>query len=413
MLAALDKGVKGTKWFSLIDKVYADRTLELAWAKVSSNAGACGVDGITVERFGKDSQNRLLAVKEHLKEGSYQPKPVKRVMIPKPGSAQKRPLGIPTVRDRVVQTALRMVIEPIFEREFAPHSYGFRPGRGCKDALRQVNALLKSGHVHVVDADLKSYFDTIPHERLMALVAERIADGRVLALIEKFLKQGVFESDTQWEAGEEGTPQGGVISPLLANLYLNPLDWLMAEAGNEMVRYADDFVILCRTARGARQALEMIQTWTQEAGLTLHPDKTRTVDMTVEETHFDFLGYRFYRTRKGKLTRLVRAKSEQKLRAALKPLTQRNSGKSLEKTICRINPSLKGWYEYFKHANAQSLKAMDSWVRDRLRAILRRRRGWKGKAQKPDRYRWPNRYFSGLGLFCLEEAWNRERASLR
>lgn len=398
MLAALDKGVKGNKWFSLIDKVYADRTLELAWAKVSSNAGACGVDGITVERFGKDSQKRLLAVKEHLKEGSYQPKPVKRVMIPKPGSAQKRPLGIPTVRDRVVQTALRMVIEPIFEKEFAPRSYGFRPGRGCKDALRQVNALLKSGHVHVVDADLKSYFDTIPHHRLMALVAERIADGRVKALIEAFLKQGVLEDGDQWEAGEEGTPQGGVISPLLANLYLNPLDWLMADAGFAMVRYADDFVVLCRTPEQARLALEKIKAWTQEVELTLHPEKTRTVDMSIEKSHFDFLGYRFYRTRKGKLTRLVRPKSEQKLRATLKPLTQRNCGLSLEITIRRINPSLKG---------------MDSWVRDRLRAILRRRRGWKGKAQRPDRFRWPNRYFRELGLFCLAEAQAHETANLR
>lgn len=435
MLAALAKGVKGNKWFSLIDKVYADRTLELAWAKVSSNAGACGVDGITVERFGKDSQKRLLAVKEQLNKGSYQPKLVKRVMIPKPGSAQKRPIGIPTVRDRVVQTALRMVIEPIFEKEFAPQSDGFRPGRGCKDALRQVDALLKSGHVHVVDADLKSYFDTIPHQRLMALVAERIADGRIKTLIEAFLKQGVLEEGLQWEAGEEGTPQGGVISPLLANLYLNLLDWLMAEAGFAMVRYADDFVVLCRTPEQARRALEKIKAWTQEAELTLHPEKTRidvaalhpfgaarssqsvslrsAVDMSIDKSHFDFLGYRFYRTRRGKLARLVRAKSEQKLRATLKPLTQRNCGLSLEITIRWINPTLKAWYAYFKQATPQSLKAMDSWVRDRLRAILRRRRGWKGKAQKPDRYRWPNRYFRELGLFCLEEAQAHETANLR
>lgn len=412
MLAALEQGVKGNKWFSLIDKVYADRTLGLAWAKVSSNAGACGVDGVTVERFGKDSQSRLLAVKEHLKEGSYQPALVKRVMIPKPGSAQKRPLGIPTVRDRVVQTALRMAIEPIFEKEFAPHSYGFRPGRGCKDALRQVDALLKSGHVHVVDADLKSYFDTIPHQRLMALVAERIADGRVLALIEAFLKQGVLEGDIRWQAGEEGTPQGGVISPLLANLYLNPLDWLISEAGFAMVRYADDFVVLCRSAAQAQQALEKIRAWVEGAELKLHPEKTRVVDMSLAGSHFDFLGYRFYRRSKGKLTRIVRPKSEQKLRATLKPLTQRNCGVSLEAVIQRINPALAGWFEYFKQATPHCLKTMDSWVRDRLRAILRRRRGWKGKAQKPDRYRWPNHYFRELGLFCLEEAWRRAFANL-
>ena len=247
----------------------------------------------------------------------------------------------------------------------------------------------------------------------MALVAERIADGRVKALIEQFLRQGVLADGVQWEAGEEGTPQGGVISPLLANLYLNPLDWLMAEAGYSMVRYADDFVVLCRTAEEARCALERIGAWTEEVGLVLHPEKTRTVDMSVEKSQFDFLGYRFYRTRKGKLARLVRPKSEQKLRATLKPLTQRNCGLSLEVTIRRINPKLRGWFGYFKHATPQSLKGMDSWVRDRLRAILRRRRGWKGKAQRPDRYRWPNRYFRDLGLFCLEEARENETASLR
>jgi len=197
MLVALERGVKGNVWFSLIDKVDADWTLGLAWAKVQSNAGACGVDGITTGHFAKDSQNRLLAVKEHLKEGTWQPKPVKRVMIPKPGSVEMRPLGIPTVSDRVVQTAVRMVIEPIFEREFAPQSYGFRPGRGCKDALRRVDELLKSGLVHVVDVDIKGYFDSIPHEKLLTLVRERIADGRVLQMIEAFLAQGVMaQSET-------------------------------------------------------------------------------------------------------------------------------------------------------------------------------------------------------------------------
>jgi RNA-directed DNA polymerase len=179
MLAALHVGVKGNKWFSLIDKVNRLDVLELAWAKVQSNAGACGVDGITVEHFAKDSPKRLLAVKKHIEEGSYQPQPIKRVWIPKPGSAEKRPLGIPTVRDRVVQTALKMVIEPIFEREFEEHSYGFRPGRSCHDALRRVEELLKSGYTHVVDIDIRAYFDSIPQPRLMELVEERIADRRV------------------------------------------------------------------------------------------------------------------------------------------------------------------------------------------------------------------------------------------
>ena len=403
------------RFYALYDRIYRLDVLEAAWALVAANDGAPGVDGVSIRQIGTTpggAATLVATLQTELRSKQYRPQAIRRVFISK-ADGRQRPLGIPTVRDRVVQTALRMVIEPIFEKEFAPHSYGFRPGRGCKDALRQVDALLKSGHVHVVDADLKSYFDTIPHQRLMALVAERIADGRVLALIEAFLKQGVLEEDIRWQAGEVGTPQGGVISPLLANLYLNPLDWLMSAAGFAMVRYADDFVVLCRSAAQAQQALERIRVWVEGAELKLHPEKTRVVDMSLATSHFDFLGYRFYRRSKGKLTRIIRPKSEQKLRATLKPLTQRNCGVSLEAVIQRINPALAGWFEYFKQATPHCLKGMDSWVRDRLRAILRRRRGWKGKAQKPDRYRWPNHYFRGLGLFCLEEAWRHAFANLR
>lgn len=191
MLNALERGVKGNKWFSLIDKVASERTLGIAWEKVRTNAGACGVDRTGVTFFAKDSQKRLLAVKEQLMENTYHPQAIRRVEIPKPDSTEKRPLGIPTVRDRVVQTAVKLVIEPIFEREFAPQSYGFRPGRGCKDALREVEGRLREGYRHVVDVDIKGYFDNIPHEPLMKLVKERISDGRVIELIEKFLKQGV------------------------------------------------------------------------------------------------------------------------------------------------------------------------------------------------------------------------------
>ena len=265
--------------------------------------------------FGQNSQSRLLAVKEHLSKCAYQPKPVKRVWIEKPGSVEKRPLGIPTVAGRVVQAAVRMVMEPIFENRFAKHSYGFRPGRGCKDALRRVEELLKAGRRHVVEVDIKGCFDAIPRDRLMALVRERIADGKVLGLIEGFLKQGVMEDVESAEAMEE-TPedklqdesQGGVISPLLANIYLDPLDWLMAGLGFEMVRYADDMVVLCHTMEEAGSELEKLREWMAGAGLTLHPDKTRTVDMTVADSHFDFLGYRFKRSRKGKMMRLVRPK---------------------------------------------------------------------------------------------------------
>jgi RNA-directed DNA polymerase len=237
MLEALDQGVQGQgKWFSLSDKVWTDRNLQQAWAKVQSNAGGCGVDGITVARFAKDSPRGLLDLKEQLRMASYQPLPVRRKWIEKPGTNQKRPLGIPAVRDRIVQTALRNVIEPIYEHTFAEHSYGFRPGRGGPQALHRVQELLEAGSVWVVDADLKSYFDTIPHAPLRARMAEHVTDGRVLELIQSYLKQGVMEELKYFEAGESGTPQGAVISPLLANVYLNPLDHLMAQAGYEMVR---------------------------------------------------------------------------------------------------------------------------------------------------------------------------------
>lgn len=236
MQTALVRGLRGNQWFSLIDKVYADRTLALAWEKVGSNAGGSGVDHITVARFAKDCPRGLLDLKEQLRKASYQPRPVKRVWIPKPGTNEKRPLGIPTGRDRIVQTALRMVIEPIFEHRFAEHSYGFRPGRGCKDALRRVQTLLNEGHPWIVDADLKACFDTIPKDRLMSRVEERIADRRVLALIQGYLAQGVMEELTLHEPTERGTPQGAVISPLLANIYLDPLDHLLAASGVEMVR---------------------------------------------------------------------------------------------------------------------------------------------------------------------------------
>jgi len=320
MLTALERGVKGNRWFSLIDKVSADGTLELAWAKVRSNAGGSGVDRITVERFAKDCPRGLLDLQEQLRMASYQPLPVKRVWIPKPGTTERRPLGIPAVRDRIVQTALRLVIEPIFEHRFAEHSYGFRPGRGCKDALRRVQALLDEGDTWIVDADLKSYFDTIPKDLLMGRVEERIADGRVLALLRSYLDQGVLEELTLHEPTERGTPQGAVISPLLANLYLDPLDHLLADSGLQMVRYADDFVILCRSEDEAKSALARVQTWVGENGLTLHPEKTRIVDAT-QPGGFDFLGYHFERG-----YRWPRRKALDRLRDKVRQMTPRTSG---------------------------------------------------------------------------------------
>lgn len=269
--------------------------------------------------------------------------------------------------------------------------------------------------MHVVEVDIKGYFDSIPHERLMALVRERIADGRVLELIESFLKQGIMEQMGKIEAEErkEGTPQGGVISPLLANIYLNPLDHLMGNKKHEMVRYADDMVILCPNAETAQQVLQTLREWSAQAGLELHPQKTRVVDMGQPEAHFDFLGYRFWRNKtSGRICRYIRPKSEKKLKAAIKPLTKRTNGQNLKVLAQQLRPKLQGFYAYFKHASEGSLRGMDGWVRGRMRGILRKRAGLKGRARGNDHHRWGNHYFAELGLFSLAAAREEERINL-
>jgi RNA-directed DNA polymerase len=365
MLRTLEKGIKGGKWFALIDKVYGEKNLQSGFWKVWRNAGSAGIDGQSVRSFEAKEEQQLQQLAEELRTGRYRPAAVKRVWIPKPGSHEKRPLGIPVVRDRVVQTALRNVIEPIFERDFAAQSYGFRPGRGCRDALRRVEELLKQGNYWVVDADIKGYFDSIPQDKLMEKIGNKISDGRVLKLIESYLKAGVMETGKGWEATPEGTPQGGVISPLLANIYLNELDWELARAGLQMVRYADDFVILCRSEEEAHRALELIRRWMEQAKLRLHPEKTKIVDAT-QRGGFDFLGYHFERGQKW-----PRKKSLNRLKDKLRQHTRRNSGQSLESIIKRINPILKGWYNYFCCSKLNALQSTDGWIRGRLRSILR------------------------------------------
>jgi RNA-directed DNA polymerase len=400
MLETLQRGVKGGKWFALIDKVYAPRNLRSAYGRVYGNQGAAGSDGQSLEGFAARLEVELGKLGAELSESRYQPHPVRRVYIDKMGSKEKRPLGIPAVRDRVVQTALRNVIEPIFEREFAPQSYGFRPGRGCKDALRRVDELLKAGYNYVVDADIQGYFDSIPHEKLMDLVRMRISDGRVLALLESYLTQGVMNELREWEPTERGTPQGAVISPLLANLYLHPLDLLMQQSGREMVRYADDFILLCRSRSEAEEALRAIQQWIEAAGLRLHSEKTRLVDLHEAKAGFDFLGYHFQRGGK----RWPRKKSVQKLKEALRAKTRRNNGESLQTIIAQVNLTLKGWYGYFRHSIVAGLKDIDSWLRGRLRSILRKRRGLRGRGRGDDHHRWSNAYFASRGLFNLHDA---------
>ena len=365
MLAALDNGVKGGKWFSLIDKVTRLHTLTIAWYKVAANQGAAGVDGQSIERFRGKASEYLAELLESLITGTYHPKPVRRVEIPKaPGKT--RPLGIPVVKDRIVQTAIKMVIEPIFEKQFEQSSYGFRPQRGCKDALREVDRLIKEGYTHVVDADLASYFDTIPHDRLMARLKSHISDGRLLELIEGYLKQDVVSELERWTP-TGGTPQGAVISPLLANVYLHPLDRLMREKGYHMVRYADDFVVMCANPGSAQAALDEIRQWVWENGLNLHPDKTHIGDCTQPGQGFEFLGYRF---EAGK--RWVRRKSMKSLRDRIRNKTRRTCGNSLEQVINNLNPMLIGWFGYFKHATPWTFKLVDGFIRRRLRAIDQR-----------------------------------------
>jgi len=395
MLATLETGVKGGKWFSLMDKVWKLENLQGAARAVARNKGAAGVDGQTVEDYLLESPTRLPKVQAWLKAGEYTPKPVKRVWIPKLGSKELRPLGVPTVEDRVVETAIRNVIEPIFENIFAEHSYGFRPGRGAKDALRRVDQLLKAGKVWVVDADLKGYFDSIPQDKLMEAVAEHIADGPLLDLIQRFLKQGVMESGKGWQPTETGTPQGAVISPLLANIYLNPLDHLMAKAGREMVRYADDFVVMCESEKEANEILEQLRQWVDKAGLTLHPTKTRIVDAS-QKGGFDFLGYHFERGH-----RWPRQKSLEKFRETIRAKTGRLRPGSMKVIIAEVNRTLRGWFGYFKHSNKWTFPPLDQWVRGRMRTIERKRHKLQGRARGRDHQRWPNNYFTHLGLISL------------
>jgi RNA-directed DNA polymerase len=400
MLAALDNGVQGGKWFSLIDKVYRPETLATAWQRVKANRGAAGVDRQSVAKFAAHAPVYLAELSQSLKEGWYQPEAVRRVEIAK-GPGKTRPLGIPTVKDRIVQMAVKLVIEPIFEHGFLPMSYGFRPGRGCKDALREVDGWLKAGYTHVVDADLAGYFDAIPHARLMDRIKERISDGRLLALLEAWLKQDVVRGMERWTPAG-GTPQGAVISPLLANLYLHPLDAWMARRGYRMVRYADDFVILCPSAEQAQRALAEVQTWVEANGLTLHPDKTRVADSRRPGQGFEFLGYRFECGR-----RRVRAKSVQALKDKVRAKTRRTRGESLAMIIADLNPTLRGWYGYFQHAHRTTFRPLDGFVRRRLRALLRKQEKRPGFGRcHADQRRWSNAYFAGAGLFTMDTAWH-------
>jgi RNA-directed DNA polymerase len=395
LVTLLEHKVRGGKWHTLIDKVFNELNLFCAARKVLGKKGAAGMDRQTVDDFAEQEREELGQLREQLRNGTYLPSPVRRTWIPKPGSSEKRPLGIPTVRDRVVQTALVHVIEPILDATFHERSYGFRHGRGCHQALRCVEQLLEAGYVYVVDADLKGYFDTIPKDRLLEIVQQSISDRRVLGLVKQYLDQGIIEEMRTWTP-DAGVPQGAVLSPVLANAYLNPLDHRLSEIGFQMVRYADDFVILCRTPEEAEAALEEVRTWVTENGLTLHPEKTHIVDS--REKSFSFLGYSF----RGKL-RFPREKSHRKFVDQIHDLTPRKSGESLEAMIQRINRSVQGWFNYFRHCHWSIFRTYDEAIRRRLRRVLLKRHR-RNPQRMPQNQRWPNAYFTERGLISLNTA---------
>ncbi len=363
---------------------------------MTGKKGAAGVDGQSCESF----EDRLLVetrlLGEQIRDQTYRPQAVRRVQIPKAGKPNEtRPLGIPTVRDRVVQKAILNVIEPILDHQFHDRSFGFRHGRGAHDALRIVEQKLQEGYVYVVDADLKGYFDTIPKDRLMVLIKEHISDSRLLKLLQLFLDQSIMEELRAWTP-VAGVPQGAVLSPVLSNLYLNPLDHKMADAGFEMVRYADDFVVLCRSELEAQAAMDTIRSWVEQAGLTLHPTKTKIVDSRTES--FAFLGYSFRGDRI-----YPRRESLAKMKARLTELTPRGRSGSIESIAKELNPLLRGWFYYFRHCRWTIFTELDAKLRGRLRRLLLKRHR-NNPERLPRNNRWPNDYFTAAGLISLREA---------
>lgn len=400
MLTALVNGVKGNKWFSLIDKVFRPKTLNAAWKQVKSNKGSAGIDKMSIEIFSAKHDVYLQELHDELKSGLFEPQAVRRVYIPK-ADGGKRPLGIPCVKDRIVQTAMKMVMEPIFETDFCNCSYGFRPQRSAKDALREVDRLLQEGYKYIVDADISKYFDTICHTRLLIKIKDKISDNRMIALIEKYLKQNIIEGLKEWES-EKGSPQGAVLSPLLANIYLHDFDCIMVEQGIQLVRYADDWVILAQSQEDAHKALVIAKAWMEENQLTLHPDKTQICCLNNEGESFQFLGYVFINY-KGKLKRWVRNSSLKKLRDKIREKTKRMCGKSIKDVIKSLNPTLKGWFNYFKHADKWTFVSIDGFIRRRLRSILRSQEKRPGFGISPeDSQRWPNIFFANLELFTMK-----------
>jgi group II intron reverse transcriptase/maturase len=402
------KQSKTRRFHALYDRIHRSDVLWEAWKRVRSNGGAAGIDGETIQAIEERGPGEfLLEIQAALKAGRYRPSPVKRRYIPK-ADGKQRPLGIPTVRDRVVQMAAKLVMEPIFEADFHEYSYGFRPKRSAQQALEAIRIAGNRGHNFVVDADIQSYFDNIQRETLMELVKERISDRKVLKLIRQWLEAGVMEDGTVRET-LAGTPQGGVISPLLANIYLNKLDRIWAARCSQLgilVRYADDLVAMCRTASAAREALRRIGLVMNRLGLTLHPVKTRMVDLRRGKESFVFLGCTIRKKRSIQrnprwhfMQRWPSPKATKKLRDRVRELTdKRQSGKDVKQIIAELNPVLRGWGNYFRTGNAdREFNKMDGFVVQSLRRWQYRRGG-----QRPTkRPKFTRDQLRGMGLHRL------------
>lgn len=391
---------QGRKWFQLYDKIADEKTLAAAWERIDKRMAGdarkrgAGPDGVTVEMFAAVSGVELGKLCKELKEDRYKPSPVRRHYIPKPGSGKMRPLGLPTIRDKVVQEATRGIIEPIWEARFLNASHGFRPGRSADSACREMEGHLSNAKVWVVDADIKGCFDNIPHETIIDLIAKRISDGKVIRLIRSMLEAGVME-EMRVRRTDTGTPQGGIISPLLCNIVLHELDAAMQRAGIACVRYADDFVLLCNEREGAEAALETAKAALAAMGLEISREKTRIVHL---DEGFDFLGWHY----QGK-QRWPRASSVKNLKAKIKAKTRRNRPGGIEAIAEELEPLLRGWFNYFRNGNSLNIFAMiDGWLRRRLRSILKKRRkSHSGISSLLDNIRWPIKFFQDKGLFSF------------